>query len=172
MPPSNTGTAADIQESVKLQLRIRDHITAVAGMVNQVEFLRRQLEDARKAVVAAGAQKARLKLIDDLDKKMLAVRDRFITRSEAMSDDKYFVETYKIYLNLMWMAQVTGTGGGDTAGSADYGPTKTAIGLVADLEKEIGTAAAEYKGLIEKDVPAFNKAVAGAAWMKPLELLN
>ena len=33
LPPSNTGTAADIQESVKLQLRIRDHITAVAGLV-------------------------------------------------------------------------------------------------------------------------------------------
>ncbi len=110
-----------------------------------------------------------VKAIDELDKKMLAVRDRFITRSEAMSDDKYFVESYKIYLNLMWLAQVTGTGGGDTAGSADYGPTKTALGLAADLEKQFETAAAEYRVLVEKEVPAFNKAAAGSG-MKPLEI--
>jgi photosystem II stability/assembly factor-like uncharacterized protein len=171
LPPNNSGTVADIQESVRLQLRVRDDITAVSGMTNQIEFLRRQLEDARKAFTAPGGKKAVVRAIDDLDKKMLAVRDRFITRSEAMSDDKYFVESYKIYLNLMWVAQVTGTGGGDTAGSADYGPTQTAIGLVADLEKQIETAAAEYKVLIEKDVPAFNKAVAGSG-MKLLDFLK
>ena len=76
-----------------------------------------------------------------------------------------------IYLNLMWVAQVTGTGGGDTAGSADYGPTKTAVGLVAGLEKQIEAATAEYKALIEKDIPAFNKAIAGSG-MKPLDFLK
>lgn len=160
LPPQNAGSAADIQASVKLQLRVRDHITAVSGMTNHVEFLRRQLEDARKTFAVPGGKKAMVKTIDDMDGKMLAVRDRFISRSEALSDDKYFVESYRIYLNLMWVSQVIGTGGGDTAGSADYGPTQTALDLVAELEQQIETAKAEYKALIEKDVPEFNKAAA------------
>jgi hypothetical protein len=171
LPPNNAGSVADIQASVRLQLRVRDDIAAVSGMTNQVEYLRRQLEDARKAFTAMGGMKAMLKRIGDLDKTMLAVRDRFISRSEALSDDKFFVESYRIYLNLMWVSQVIGTGGGDTAGSADYGPTQTAIGLVDELEKQIVTATAEYKALIEKEIPAFNKAAA-ANGMKPLEFLK
>jgi hypothetical protein len=39
-------------------------------------------------------------------------------RSEALttSDDKYFIEAYKVYFHLIWL-----NGQGDVAGSADYG---------------------------------------------------
>lgn len=169
LPPNNSGSEADIGALVNLQIRVRDDINAVSDMTNLIEGMRKQLEDARKTLSAPNPKKALLKTVDDMDKKMLAVRDRFITRSEALSDDKYFVETYKIYLNLMWVSQVIGTGGGDTAGSADYGPTKTAVGLVDDLEKQIQEAQAQYKTLMEKDVPAFNKAIAGSG-LAPLQL--
>jgi len=38
--------------------------------------------------------------------------------------------------------------------------------LLEGLEKELNAAKAEYKMLLERDVPAFNKAVGGA--MTPL----
>jgi hypothetical protein len=85
-----------------------------------------------------------------------------ISRSEALSDDKYYVEQYKLYLNLIWLYQIIGTGGGDTAGGADYGPTDTAVGLVADFEKQIQAAQGLYRVLIETDLPAFNKSIAGS----------
>jgi hypothetical protein len=56
---------------------------------------------------------------------------------------------------------VVGPGGGDVAGSADYGSTETAVGLVADFEKELQEAQALYRNLIDKELPAFNASIAG-----------
>ncbi|MDP2916070.1 MAG: sialidase [Candidatus Aminicenantes bacterium] len=161
LPPNNTGTEADIRASVKLQLRVRDNINLVSDMTNQIEWLRRQLEDARKPLAARPVQEALIKGIDDFDAKMLAVEDRLISRSEALSDDKYYQEAYKLYLNFIWLNGEIGTGAGDVAGSADYGPTDTAVGLVADLEKELQAAQTAYRDLIDKEVPAFNRSVEG-----------
>src|SRR5215472_7867073 len=49
MPPESHGTEADIEASVKLQLKVRDDITAAADMTNQIEWMRKQLEDQKKA---------------------------------------------------------------------------------------------------------------------------
>jgi hypothetical protein len=169
LPPGNTGTEADIVASVKLQVRVRDDISLTSDMVNQLEWLRRQLEDARKPLAGQTGKGPIIKTIDDFDKKIQDVEYRLITRSEALSDDKYYVEAYKLYLNFIWVSQVIGTGGGDTSGSADLPPTETAVGLVADLEKELQDVQIAFRALIDKSVPAFNGSVAG--WnIPPLKL--
>jgi photosystem II stability/assembly factor-like uncharacterized protein len=162
LPPGNTGTEADIRSSVKLQLRVRDDLNIVSDMTNQIEWLRRQLEDARKPLAAQPGREAPVKAIDDFEAKMLAVEDLLISRSEALSDDKYYQEAYKLYLNLIWLSGEIGTGAGDVAGSADFGPTDTATTLVANLERELDAAQEAYRVLIDKDVPAFNKANEGS----------
>ena len=48
LPRENHGTDADVQALVRLELRIRDDVNAVAGMTNRIELLRKQLEDQRK----------------------------------------------------------------------------------------------------------------------------
>ena len=161
LPPNNSGTEADIRASVKLQLRVRADINLVSDMTNQIEWLRRQLEDARKPLAAQPGREALVKVVDEFDAKLLAVEDRLISRSEALSDDKYYQEAYKLYLNLIWLSGEIGTGAGDVAGSADFGPTDTAQALVADLERELDTAQAAYRALIETEVPAFNRAAEG-----------
>jgi photosystem II stability/assembly factor-like uncharacterized protein len=169
LPPNSSGSEADIQASVKLQLRVRDDISLVSDMTNQLEWLRKQLEDARKTLMVSKGKGALLKAVEALDAKLQDVEFRLISKSEAMSDDKYFVESYKVYMNLLWLGQVIGTGGGDTAGSADYGPTETAAGLAADLEKELQDVQVLYLLLIDKAVPAFNKSTAGTE-VAPLKL--
>ena len=41
---------ADLDLSVKLQLRLRDDISAAADMVNTIEVMRKQLEDVHEGV--------------------------------------------------------------------------------------------------------------------------
>jgi hypothetical protein len=72
------------------------------------------------------------------------------------SDDKYYVEAYKVYLNLIWLNAEVGTGGGDVAGGANFAPTDTELELLQTLETELAGALGEYKKLIEEDLPAFN----------------
>jgi hypothetical protein len=54
------------------------------------------------------------------------------------------------------------------AGTADYGATETAVGLVLGLEKELQNVQAQYRSVMEKDVPAYNRAIA-ASGLKPLK---
>ena len=54
--PTATARNADLQASVRLQLKVRDDITAVSDMTNQIEWMRRQLEDQQKTV--AGQRRA------------------------------------------------------------------------------------------------------------------
>jgi photosystem II stability/assembly factor-like uncharacterized protein len=163
--PDSHGTDADLQSSVRLQLKVRDDINAVSDMTNQIEWMRKQLEDQHKT--AAG--KAQLvAAMDAIDKKLQAVEYKMITRADALSDDKYFQTAYNLYQNFIWLNGEIGTGAGDVQGSGDWGPTETSIGLVVGLEKELQAVQAEYKGLMEKEVPAYNQSVS-ASGVEPLK---
>jgi hypothetical protein len=140
--PKSTGSPAELAASVKLQLRIRDDITAVSDMVNKIEWLRKELEVLRK-------ESPKNQAYQDLDEKLQKVEYRMITRSLALSDDKYFVEAYNLYFNLIWLNGEIGTGAGDVAGGADLGPTDTAASLVADLEKQLAAAKSEYQSIVQ-----------------------
>ncbi|MBZ5586688.1 MAG: hypothetical protein LAQ30_31775, partial [Acidobacteriia bacterium] len=53
-------------------------------------------------------------------------------------------------------------GAGDVAGAADYGPTETALALIADLETQLRAVQSEYRSLMEKEIPAYNQAIVRA----------
>ncbi len=88
---------------------------------------------------------------------MQAVEFKLISRSDANSDDKYYVEPYKIYLNLIWLNGEVGTGAGDVAGGANYALTDTVQEILAGIEKDLTAVKAEYRTLMDRDIPAFNK---------------
>ena len=52
--PDSHGSDADLQSSVRLQLKVRDDISAVSDMTNQIEWMRKQLEDQQKTVQGKG----------------------------------------------------------------------------------------------------------------------
>ncbi|MDQ3070587.1 MAG: hypothetical protein M3R55_12780, partial [Acidobacteriota bacterium] len=163
--PSIPSSDADLMESTKLQVRIRDAADSAAEVVNRIEVVRRQIEDQLKA--NAGRDDLE-KALRDLDKKILDVELRIVTRSDLLSDDKYFVEAYKVYLNLLWLAGAVGTGAGDEAGSAEYKPRDAAYEIFATLEKELAEARTRYGVIEASDIPAFNKAMQGK--LKPIQI--
>ncbi|MGB7470189.1 MAG: hypothetical protein WBW58_12550 [Candidatus Acidiferrum sp.] len=178
---------AAIESSVKTQLRIRDDITQVSDIVNQIEWLRKQIEviqtmlrppkktEGEKAPSAEAddydepepppaqeeAQTKRkaelLKAVETMDKKLETIEFKLVSPENVNSDDKYFVEADKVYLNLIWLNAEVGTGGGDVAGGSDFAPTDTEMQLLSGLEAELEGAAADYKRLMEEELPAFNR---------------
>jgi len=165
--PDAHGTDADLQASARLQLKVRDDISTVSDMTNQLEWMRRQLEDENKTLKGQSGKEALLKAMNDIDRKMQDVEYKLISRAEALSDDKYYVTQYQLYLNLIWLEGEIGGGAGDVAGGGDYPPTETAYGLVLGLEKQLQAVQAQYKTLLDKDVDAYNKSIAGSG-LKPL----
>jgi photosystem II stability/assembly factor-like uncharacterized protein len=180
---------ADIESSVKTQLRIRDDITRASDAFNQIEWLRKQIEvietmlrppkkkekerppsaepddfdEPEPAPAEDEAQSKRkaelLKTVEEMDKKLQAIEFKLVTPSQLNSDDKYFVEADKVYLNLIWLNAEVGTGGGDVAGGAAFAPTDTALDLLQTIENELTGAVADFQKLVEQDLPAFNHAL-------------
>jgi hypothetical protein len=155
--PNSHGSDDDLKASVRLQAKVRDDISASSDMVNQIEWMRKQLEDQKKK-----AHGATLAAMDAIDTKLQDVEYQIITRADALSDDKYFSSAYKLYMNFIWMNGEIGTGAGDVAGSGDYGPTETSIGLVLGLEKQLKAVQDAYRTLMERDVPAYNASLTGS----------
>ena len=193
--PRAPGSDADIALSVKTLLRIRGDISHAADTVNQIEWLRKQLEvietmlrppkkkenekhvfdedddegddpaDAPPQAIdnARAKQKAELlKAAEDLDKKLQMIEHKLVSPALLNSDDKYFVEPYKLYLNLIWLNAEVGTGGGDVAGGADFAPTDTQLGLLTGFESEMAGVDADYQNAMKDDLPAFNRTLTGS----------
>jgi hypothetical protein len=202
--PRAPGSDADIDLSVKTLRRITADIDRVSDTVNQIEWLRKQIEvieamlrpskkkEKDKPAVgdddddegeqapappaalneAQAKRKAELlKASEDLDKKLSAVEYKLASPALLNSDDKYFVEPYKVYLNLIWLNAEVGTGGADVAGGADFAPTDTQLDLLQTFETEMAAADADYQKVMKEDLPALNRSLADsnvAALLAPL----
>ncbi|MGB6332853.1 MAG: hypothetical protein WBF41_13855, partial [Candidatus Sulfotelmatobacter sp.] len=191
--PRAPGSDADIELSVKTLRRINADIDRVSDTVNQIEWLRKQIEvietmlrppkkkDKDKPAFdeddddegeqppappapldeAQAKRKAELlKAADDLDKKLSSVEDKLVSSALLNSDDKYFVESYKVYLNLIWLNAQVGTGGADVAGGADFAPTDTQLELLQTFETKMAGADGDYQKVMKEDLPALNRSLA------------
>jgi hypothetical protein len=168
LPPGAHGTDADLQAAARLQLKVRDDISTVSDMTNQLEWMRKQLEDQRKT---AANKDALMKAMSAIDMKLKAVELKLITESDMLSDDKYYPEQYQLYLNLIWLGGEVGGGAGDVAGNGDYGPTETDTAMVLNLDQQLEAVKAQYKSVMEKDVPAYNQTVT-ASGVEPLKTVG
>jgi hypothetical protein len=160
--PKIATSQADLDLSVRLQLRLRDNITAAADMVNTIEVMRKQLEDVTRAYRNDASKAALLKQIAEMDKKLFDVEAKLLEPAQMTSDDKYFQQAYRVYMNLIWLNGEVGPGAGDVSGGADFPPTDTSVNVMESIEKDLNAAKSDYKNLIDRDVPAFNRAIGGA----------
>ncbi|HEV2348799.1 MAG TPA: sialidase [Terriglobia bacterium] len=158
--PRAPGSNADIEATVKLQLRIRDDISKISDMVNQVEWARKQLDVVIDMLHSQKKEGEFPKSVADMGKKMLALETTLVGREQLNSDDKYFVESLKPYFSLIWLNGEVGTGAGDVAGGANFAPTDTTPAILMAIEKDLSVAQSAYHGWVEKEVPAFNRSLA------------
>jgi hypothetical protein len=192
----------DLSAAFKLQLRIREDITKTSEAANKLEWMRKQLDviarmlGGRKSVPQGATEKKEetndptkgakqekseanpdpelLKAVEAMDQKMQDVEYKFISRADALSDDKYYSIPEKIYLQLIWLNGEVGTGAGDVAGGVDSPPTDTAAAVLQTIEKDLAEAQSGYQNLIEKEIPTFNrtlldKGITPIAFVRPAE---
>jgi photosystem II stability/assembly factor-like uncharacterized protein len=156
--PSLSSSDADLAASTATQLRIRDDINAAVDLINRLEILRKQIEDQ----LAANQGKAALeKPLRQLDQKLMDVEFQLLSRTDLHSDDKWYVEKYRVYMNLVWLSAEVGSGGGDVAGGAEYRPTDASVAVLEGIEQDLAAAKTAFSLVMEKDVAAFNKAMKG-----------
>jgi hypothetical protein len=184
--PNVHASDEELAAAFKLQLRIREDITKTSEATNKLEWMRKQLDviarmlGGRKSTPSIPrenredtemAQQPKeekseaipdpelLKAVEAMDQKMQDVEYKFISRADALSDDKYYSIPEKIYLHLIWLNGEVGTGAGDVAGGVDNPPTDTAAAILETIEKDLAEAHSDYQSLVEKELPGFNRSL-------------
>ena len=146
----------DLVASTKLQLDIIAAIDLVVDRINRIEVMRAQIEDLLAGNDDAGIEVALNGLYDALYNTEL----HYLSRTEMHSDDKWYVEKYRLYLNLVWLLAEVGGRGGDVFGGAGYRPTDASVDVFDDRLREIAAAELDFDALMSV-VDAFNEQYSG-----------
>ena len=162
--PAIDATDAELRASTAMQIRVRDDMNASAEIVNHLEVLRKQIEDALKA--NAGKADA-VQALHALDQKLEAVELRVVSKTDMYSDDKWYVEPYKVYQNLIWFNGAVNSGAGDVAGGADHRPTDASTLILENIERDLGAAKESYRAALDRELASFNRTAAGLG-VKPI----
>jgi len=154
--PNTTGTAAEIQAQHDLLYEIYQEINVVAGLINEIEVMRKQIEDLKKYLATDTSRATAVSQLGELDGELLAVRDTLMQRTLEDNDAKSFRGPIQLYLKLMWLAAEIGTGAGDVSGGVDFAPTKSEIAVHEGLEQRLQQTEQAYRRLKEQVIPQFN----------------
>ena len=150
-------TDADLVASTQLQTNVVTTINEVVDKINRIEVMRQQVEDLRK-------QHASNRQLDQalagIYKRMFDTELHFLSRTEMHSDDKWYVEKYKLYLNLVWLLAEIGGSGGDVMGGVGYRPTNAALSVFQDRVRDLEAGRADFDRLM-REVEAFNRTHSG-----------
>ncbi|HVC20332.1 MAG TPA: hypothetical protein VNE16_09655 [Vicinamibacterales bacterium] len=151
--PAIASSDADIELSTRAQVRVRNDMNEAVDMINRLEVLRRQVQDQRKTAAKPAART----LLAGIERKLMAVEMQLLSPEDLNSDDKYYTEAFRVYMNLIWLNGEIGTGAGDVAGNADHRPTDASLEVLAMIEKQLAAAKTAFTTVMDTDVPAFNR---------------
>jgi photosystem II stability/assembly factor-like uncharacterized protein len=155
--PTLSSSDADLVAGTQMQRDVVAAIDEVVDRIDRIEIMRAQVEDLRQRHAGDRALDQALAAIYQ---KMYDTELHFLSRTEMHSDDKWYVEKYRLYLNLVWLLAEIGGSGGDVAGGVGYRPTDAAVTVFREQLAKLETANADFEALL-RDVEAFNRAHAG-----------
>jgi photosystem II stability/assembly factor-like uncharacterized protein len=155
--PRSRATPAQTAARVKLLLHVRDDISSVSAMVNQIEWLREQLQTQERMLKSD--KKSRhgkaLRAIKAMDRKIQTLEGKLLSPALANSDQKSYLARYALYLHLIWLNGELGTGAGDVYGDPGYPPTAASLQVLQILDRKLNDARALYRTLMQHDLPRF-----------------
>ena len=148
--PRSEGTLATIQEMVALQLQVRDDITAIAAMINDIEWMKKQLNDLRDVWGRDAAFAQARTEADGLYGKVQALEDKMLQPTAVEGDSKSFRDPNLLYNKMSVL-------GGDLAQSVDFAPNQQQKDVYQVLRSEMTDCQHELQVLVTGDVAAFNR---------------
>ncbi len=146
--PNSEGTESDIAEQVALLRRMQADADAAATVVNEIEWIRRQLGDLDDVLESRGETEM-VGAAGELDGTLIAVEERLMQLWRTGTGQDGVRWPVKALGRLTYLAGTVATG--------DFPPNDQQREVYAVLRERLETAHAELQALIENDLPAFNR---------------
>jgi photosystem II stability/assembly factor-like uncharacterized protein len=144
--PHSAGTEADIRAQLTLMQVIRDNLNTVGEMINQVESIRRQIQDLETG--QQGPQAAPVtSAASVLDRKLIAFEENLHQMRVAGGQD-----------SMRWPARLLEKLGhlASELQDADFPPTTQEVAVHQQYSEQIRGLRGQLDQLLSKDVAAFN----------------
>ena len=147
--PKSTATNEDIREQVALAIKIRDKATELINMGNNIEWIRKQIDDLREYLSANGAGKDVIEACKRLDQKFIDIEQKlFVLRTTGASENGLrFPQQLFSHLKMLGYYVMTG----------DARPTKSKYDLFKELSERLKQYQRDYKLLVDIDLKEFNQ---------------
>ena len=148
--PHSAGTENDIQTQTQFLSGLQDQMNAVAASVNQIEFIRAQLQTLEKEMEMGSDDtgKAIRKAADDLEQKLMEVEGKVIQLKSTGRGQDDVRWPPMLASKISYLAEQTG--------SSDFPPTTQQLAVGEELKKQGDQFEKDYQQILTKDVSSFN----------------
>ena len=146
--PITEGTEADIAAQTDLLFEIRDDLEVVAGMINQIEWIRRQLYDLGDVLEGNDSAADVRAAAANLDEELLEV-ERQLFQIEVTGRGDGIRWPAQLAVKLTYLA--------GSVAVADFPPTTQAAAVLEQLREQTSTLRAGLDEVLRDDFAAFNR---------------
>lgn len=142
---------ADLQQQYAMQMQIHDELNRVYDTVNQIQDVRSQILGLKRRLPENASMKTIASSADDLDKKLIAVRDEFVNLTINANEDSL---AYPPQLDAKWAFLAM------DLGTADSAPTQAEMLQFEKLKKQTAEFAGQWDNLQNHELADFRKLTA------------
>ena len=142
---------ADLDQQFSLLMQIHEELNRLYGMVNQIQDVRLQLSGLKKRLPQNASAKTISASADDLEKKLVAVREQLVNLAISANEDSL---AYPPQLDAKWAYLAI------DVGSADSAPTEAEQLQFEKLKRQNEEITARWTELQHGDLAAFQKLTA------------
>jgi photosystem II stability/assembly factor-like uncharacterized protein len=141
----------DLEQQFNTILEVRDELSRVYDTVNQIQDVRSQLSGLKRRLPENGNAKSIVSAADDLEKKLVAVREELINLDISANEDSL---AYPPQIDAKWAYLAM------DMGTADSAPTESEQRQFAKLKRQTGELVRRWEDLQHRDLAAFQKLTA------------
>jgi photosystem II stability/assembly factor-like uncharacterized protein len=141
-------SAADLAQQFSLLTQIHEQLNKVYDAVNQIQDVRSQVNGLKRRLPENASTKPIVSSADDLEKKLVEVRDQLINLTISANEDSLAYPP-QIDAKLAYLALDVGT--------ADSAPTEAEQLEFEKLKRQSGELLSRWEDLQVRDLPAFRK---------------
>jgi photosystem II stability/assembly factor-like uncharacterized protein len=156
--PNSLGTPATIEQQVAFLLDVRGEMNDVTGMINHLEWTRKQIADVEAMLGEQGAKyKSVIEAAKDLDQKALAIEAKLFDVHLTGAREDSFRNPMQLYGKLATLYGGVDGDSGSGGGGADLGPTTQEVAVNDAFKQQIAAAHGDFEQFTNSAAPAFNQ---------------
>ncbi len=152
--PHSAGTEADIRAQVALSLEMRDELNDIVDMINDIEWLRYQLDGLQNRYGGDSSAAALVEATEALEEQAMSVEGRLYDINLTGAREDAFRAPMRLFGRMSALASDVGANG------ADFSPTTQQVKVHAVLRQRLDEARELFSMLMQNDAPALRERLA------------